>query len=60
MNRVNTYPEVKELPSNAMSVCEYATYKGISTQAIYNQIRKQKNNGYYIVVFKGFNFVIFS
>ena len=57
-NRVNKYIEVKQLPASAMNVEEYAASRKISKQAIYNQIRRGKVEGYKIVVFKGFNFVL--
>ncbi len=58
MRRVNEYKRVNKLPINAMTVQEYATSINLTTQALYNQIRRNKNNSYTIVIFKGFNFII--
>jgi len=56
--RVNNYEVVKELPNRALNVLDYAISKGISKEAIYNQVRRGKNKDFKIVIFKGFNFVI--
>ena len=58
MRRVNEYERVKQLPINAMTVQEYADNINLTTQALYNQIRRNKNISYKIVIFKGFNFII--
>ena len=58
MRRKNQYQEVKQLPKGAITVLEYADEIGLSTQALYNQIRRNKNKGWKIVVWKGWNWVI--
>ncbi len=58
MRRRNNYTPVQTLSDKAMTVTEYAQFKGITKQALYNQIRRNKADGFKIVVFKGFNFVL--
>jgi len=59
MNRVNQYTKVDRLPFGAMNIEEYAANLGVSKNAIYNTWRRKgKLDGYVIVVFKGFNFVV--
>ena len=52
------YKEVKELPDSALTVAQYAEARECTTPYIYELIRKQKNNDFEIVNFKGINFVI--
>ena len=51
------YETVTTLPSNAMSVPNYAKSHGHTTQYIYNKLQNGTAN-FKIVVFQGFNFVI--
>ena len=59
MHRIRDYVKVNALPVNAMNVDEFAASKGISKQAVYNMYRRKGElDGFKIVVFKGFNFVV--
>ncbi len=54
---VDKYPKLKELPLGAMTVHDYAIFKGISTAYIYKQIKEGKA-AFKIVLFHGINFII--
>jgi predicted transcriptional regulator len=53
----NKYKQVIKLPSNALTVKEYADKHNISTSYIYKQI-KEKKTAFKIVVFQTINFII--
>lgn len=60
-NKINTYREVKQLPSHALTVADYAKKQGYSsTPYIYELWRKRikKNPPFEIVDFHGINFII--
>jgi hypothetical protein len=58
--RKNKYDTVDVLPADAMRVSEYATLRDCNTSYIYELIRDKKNTDFYIVIYKGINFVIIS
>lgn len=51
------YPEVEQLPANALTVAKYASLRGCTTPYIYELVRKGKAD-FEIVVFQGINFVV--
>lgn len=56
---INKYKEVKRLPVNAVTVAEYASQQGFTTNYVYNLIRDNKHlDKFDIVVFQSFNFII--
>ena len=53
------YKEVSKLPSNALTVSDYAKAQGFTTNYIYNLIKTGKHiERFDIVVFQSFNFII--
>jgi hypothetical protein len=62
--RHNRYRTVEVLPADAMRVSEYAAQwpgvdkVGCNTSYIYELVKKGKNVGFEIVVYKGINFVL--
>jgi hypothetical protein len=59
-SRQNNYPIVDELPDGAIRVSEFAEEWPCNTSYIYKLVSEGKNesHNFYIVVFKGINFVI--
>jgi len=59
---IDKYISVSKLPTNAMTVSDYAKSKGYTTNYIYNQLLKARTAGkdapFKIVVFQSFNFII--
>ena len=53
----NKYPLVETLPSNAMTVKEYAVSVGKTTSHIYVMLQRGKAD-FKVVLFKGINFII--
>lgn len=53
----NKYMEVDTLPTNALTVREYADSKGVTTNYIYKLIKEGKND-FGIVIFRTINFII--
>ena len=56
-SNTNKYTTVETLPSNAMTVKEYATSKGITTSYIYVMLKRNKAP-FTIVTFQGINFIL--
>jgi hypothetical protein len=54
---INKYPAVNKLPSNAITVRDYAEQNGITTSYVYKQIREKKAK-FKVVVFHTINFII--
>lgn len=54
---VGKYPVVDKLPTNAITVKQYADSKEVSTSYIYKLIREEKAD-FKIVVFQTINFII--
>ena len=53
------YREVNKLPSNAITVAQYANNNNFTTNYVYNQIKTGKHIGKFeVVVFQTFNFII--
>ena len=57
-NKKNNYPEVKELPANALKVSQYAAQWPCNTSYIYKLVRDKKNTTFEIVEYQGINFII--
>lgn len=55
--KAKKYRIVDTLPTNAMSVADYAKNKGVTVAAIYMNFLRLKAD-YDIVNFKGYNFII--
>ena len=51
------YKEVKQLPTGAMTITEYADNNNMSQSNVYKKIERKTAN-YQIVIFKTMNFVI--
>ena len=51
------YKEVKQLPTGAMTVSEYAADNNITQSYVYKKIERNKAD-YQIVIFKTMNFII--
>lgn len=56
--RINEYEIVETLPAGAITVGAYANKLGVSKQAIYNQVRRKKNNNFKIIEFQKINFIV--
>ena len=57
MPRLHTYRIVKELPSHAVKVIEYAKQRGCHHSLIYHEVKRKKAK-FEIVNFQGINFII--
>lgn len=53
------YESVKQLPSTAQSIANYASNNNITVSYVYKQFNEKKSS-YKIVDFQGYNFVIIS
>lgn len=53
------YESVKQLPSDAMSIANYAADRNITVSYVYKLFNEKKAT-YKIVDFQGYNFVIFT
>lgn len=53
------YEKIEQLPTNALSVANYATQSGITVSYVYKKFNTGKAD-YTIVDFQGYNFVVFN